>query len=470
MLTICDFDANNYYRYLECRPDIFHKAIYYVLRGEYRFHVGENAENGFDLVYADNDAYTKQDSLFPDSDFYKSEIFFPPYHFYNENDIKKINLELFDGFEEIFFEEVNEYSIVIADIVNKHTKLKVSFKNEKYKLFPWIAEFASYSSAPTSENSIFVQHDFNSGYTLRNRYCTIGLFHSLFLLQWISDLPFEQIKYISLAIRKTEGIGSIMGTWSCVYQAFKKKGIKTYIEPGSYRFDQEFLNQYFIIGKVPEDASENNTAYAKCFNSFVLNQFVQTNVPRISLHLLVPEFLAHLQEYADSIIADKKVLGVLLRGSDYIVANFAGSYHTPSIEICLDYIRKKFAEGSYEKIFVASEDSDYIDIMLNNFPGKVVVVAQERFKAKDVENVKYISEYEKKKYHGSDYDKAVIDNTINYFYAIYLLSRCESLISNCMCSGVAMARSFNGGKYGSIDIISQLIDEGKIRIADQSSE
>ena len=58
-----------------------------------------------------------------------------------------------------------------------------------------------------------------------------------------------------------------------------------------------------------------------------------------------------------------------------------------------------------------------------------------------------ISELEKQTNSPDHYEDAVEDTTVNYIYAVYTLSRCESLIGSGVNNGYNMALSLNGGKY-----------------------
>ncbi len=445
-------------------PSLFHDALHYVMRGEKRFHVANKRGEDFDLIYEDNDQMAKSDPSFPKSDFFFAEVFFPPYYFYDENQTDKINLEMLEGSDEIFFEEANEYSIVIAGLVLKHTKMQVTFKDKRISLFPWIRKKVSCRKRPHKKDALYVQKDFYPIYETRSRYCTTGLFHSLFLLQWISDLPKEKIRYLSLTIRKTEGIGSIIATYSRVAQAFGKQGITVFIEPGSTRFSSEMLENYFVFGSAPKDSNEENTAYAKCFNSFVLNNFIQYYEAKTGPDILQPVFLNQMKEYADEIISDQKILGVLLRGTDYSIANFKGAFHPAPLEECMRIIDERLTEHNYDKIFVATEDSYYLERMIMKYPGRILAVSQERHDVSEFRNIRYISELEKDLYQGDAYYASVVDTTVNYFYAIYMLSRCESLISNCMCSGVSIAQDFNQGRYARTEIVSMMLMEKEQKV------
>lgn len=459
MLKIESYDDNHNYRTLDISPQIFHDALRYVLRGETRFHVRNDGGQDFDLVYVENDKKAKADATFPDSQFYRDELIFPPYYFYDEDDPDKINLELLDGFDEIFFEETNEYTIAIAMLALKQTNLSVSFMDVRAMLFPWLASRIVIGKRPASENAIYVQTSYYPFFTKRDRFCALGLFHSLFMLQWLTDLPKERIKYLELSIRKTEGIGSILSTYSKARQAFQGKGIQVFLEPGCTRYRPSMLRKYFSIEEEPEDMDETNTAYVKCFNAFALTPLVDRHDALFDLNALSPHFVQDLQEYADAVFGNRKMLGVLLRGTDIVVANFAGSYRPADIEDCIRIIGKRMKQYSYDKIFLATEDSDYLACMKDAFPKKVIVVSQKRHSVEDFRQVKYLSDMEKQS--GSDYQNILEDNLVNYMYAMYLLSRCESLIANCMCNGVNIAVSFNEGKYARKEIVSDMPNRGK---------
>ena len=457
MLSIVEYDYNNNYRKLNNDQNLFHNALNYVLRGEKRFHV-EGSGYDYDLVYEDNDVKAKKDSSFPDSDFFLSQMLYPPYYFYDENDLSKINLDLLEGFDEIFFEEVNEYTAVIADLALKHTGMKVTFRNANIRLFTWLSDSVSCHGEPQTDNYIYVQHGYYPYLTDPRRYGTLDLFHSMFIMQWLTDLPMDKVKYLSFMIRKTEGIGSILSTYSQVSQAVEKYGIKVFIEPNSTRFSNELLTKYFIIGKEPEDSSVENTIYAKCFNSFILNHFNDIHEADVNLSMLQPDFVSNMKEYADQVIGNKKVLGVLLRGTDVIIANYKGEYRPADIEDCIRIIGDRVKEYGYDKIFVATEDEYFLERAMAAFPGKILAVSQERHRVSDFKGIKYISDLEKQSYSGAAYYASVEDTTVNYLYAVYMLSRCESFIANCMCSGAKLVTSFNEGKFVRNEIISEMLN------------
>ena len=59
----------------------------------------------------------------------------------------------------------------------------------------------------------------------------------------------------------------------------------------------------------------------------------------------------------------------------------------------------------------------------------------------------FIYEYEKNNAKGEEYDNSVEDTTINYFYALYFLSKCESFMCSGQCNGYSTVLEFNGGRF-----------------------
>ena len=122
MLKIEDYDFENNYRTIINDDNLFHKALKGVIKGETRFHIKNNSTGeDFDLCYVENS------SLMPDLGLNKRGVPLPPFLEYDENNEELIYLDIFKGFEEIVFEEVNEYTVVLAKLILRKTKMQVIF-------------------------------------------------------------------------------------------------------------------------------------------------------------------------------------------------------------------------------------------------------------------------------------------------------------------------------------------------------
>ena len=73
-------------------------------------------------------------------------------------------------------------------------------------------------------------------------------------------------------------------------------------------------------------------------------------------------------------------------------------------------------------------------------------LAQERLKLSDLRENEVISDYEKEHADGM-YEEKLEDTTINYFYALYMLSRCDSFICSGRCNGWDIVMSLNNGRF-----------------------
>ena len=58
-----------------------------------------------------------------------------------------------------------------------------------------------------------------------------------------------------------------------------------------------------------------------------------------------------------------------------------------------------------------------------------------------------INELEKQIYTEKEYDDRVIDTTINYYYALHLLSRCDAFMCSGQNNGWDTVNAMNGGKF-----------------------
>jgi hypothetical protein len=76
----------------------------------------------------------------------------------------------------------------------------------------------------------------------------------------------------------------------------------------------------------------------------------------------------------------------------------------------------------------------------------VVALSQERLKLSDLHQNELIASYQKEHANGM-YEEKLEDTTINYFYALYILSKCDSFICSGRCNGWDIVQSFNNGRF-----------------------
>ena len=299
------------------------------------------------------------------------------------------------------------------------------------------------------------------------KFISIFLFQEVFLLQWLcGGLPLERIKYAEICVKKTEGIGALLQYGVKCAALFNELGIKTVFKAGTSRYSDGMLKKYFKIETTPEDSDESNTIYIVNYMAVVRTFTYIFSRARISYDILNPAFLSEMDEYAGAVIGDRHMLGVLFRGTDYMIAFGDMPPHMPytpvTLKNMLPVISQRMEKYHYDGIFLATEDEEALDALREAFPGKVFTVAQERHKLAEFAQGQTISDLEKEIYRKEEYADRVTDTTINYFYALYCLSKCDGFLASTLCNGVNIVRAFNGGRFECDDIVREMIIKGEL--------
>ena len=456
MLFIKEYDRQMNHRTINHGPELFHQALSCVLLGEKRFHVKNPSGEDYDLEYMDNQSWAESSSEYPDSPLFHQDPLYPPYYIYDENAKNRLCFDIFDGIDKVWFEEVSEYTVVLTKILLKHTGIKIFWKDERIKWFcpdedriemandPGQGEKSLLRVINTFHASAFVC-DFNT-------MDPVVLFHHVFVYQWLTDHDMESMKYAEILVARSEGIGSVLTIYARTRNFLERFGIKVTIQPGSSRYADHIIENYFNVTMTPADSNSSNTIYITNYYGLLFTKMLRYSTGKdFDADSLNPRFLKEMKEYGDAVLGDKRMLGILLRGSDYIASGMSGASAPVTVESALPKIKEWMDEGQYDGIFLATEDRDILDKMVKAFPGKIRIVAQERYGIADFtkEGVTTISELDRKRHpNEEEYDAFLEDSTANYFYALYMLSRCESFMYSGQCGGIVMTKSLteNGFK------------------------
>ncbi len=445
MLKIIPKQRDSYRTFLH-GDDVFHKALrVYVKGGEKKFHVKNPAGEDYDLEYVENN------SLLPDIPMMKGRVVLPPYLIYDENDSSKLYLKIFDGFDAVTFEDLNEYSIVLTKILLAHTQLDVYFSDERILWFVEPHErlkIVDELPEKTSANAFYVCARMCSGYAegLRDQMSSEFLFHNVFVFQWLTDLPLDQVKYVEITVSYIVGIGGLLSGITRDEAAFASLGCKTFLQPKSTRFDY-ITERYFNIQTTPEECDETNTIYVSNSSPLAVTHFLNSFSADFHAEVLKDSFKQQMDEYLEASIGNKRALGVLIRGTDYISTKLTGTRQHATVNDMLPTIHQWMDEDGYDLIFLATEDQDILDQMRAEFGDKLRAIAQKRLRVSDLKDGQTISSYEEEHNQGDAYLEELEETTVNYFYALYILSQCESFMVSGQCNGWDVVNSFNQGKF-----------------------
>ncbi len=445
MLNIIPKQKNSY-RTFQHGEDVFHRALKSVIeKGEKSFHVKNPEGEDYDLVYVENN------SLVPEHPLARGITILPPFLLYDENDVSKLYLDIFQNFDAVLFETFNEYTVVLTRILLANTELQIYIRDERIRWFVTMNERVHIvDKLPEKEqvNGFFCCERLCPGYAegLHDQMSVEFLFLNVFVLQWLTDLPLEQVRYVELTPCYFTGMGGILSWMTKVQNCFQELGWQTFLQPDSTRYGS-ITEKYFHVDTTPEDCDDSNTIYISNLTPFGSTHFLNRYSSDFHSSILRKEFRDEMDEYYDAIIGDKKALGILIRGTDYISTGLTGTRKQATVDDLLPTIREWMEKDGYDVIFLATEDQDVLEQMIGEFGKKVRTIAQERHRVSDFKEGQTISELEEEERSGKEWEVALEDTTVNYFYALYILSRCDSFMASGQCNGWDVVNSFNQGKF-----------------------
>jgi len=134
-----------------------------------------------------------------------------------------------------------------------------------------------------------------------------------------------------------------------------------------------------------------------------------------------------------------KILGVLCRGTDYIIKKPFNHPIQPEIDNVIKKIKDCIIEWKCDYIYLATDEKKTLNRFENEFPSRILTNKRMYYDNHDYSNM-YITEAT----HNRDNDKYL--NGLEYLSSIMILSKCNCLISG-ITSGSLAAIYINGGKY-----------------------
>ena len=159
------------------------------------------------------------------------------------------------------------------------------------------------------------------------------------------------------------------------------------------------------------------------------------------LLMIKPDIMEDILSIRETLFSENdRVLGVKLRGTDYV--EFKPKYHTipPSISLAVDTVRNKLKEWNCNKIFLATEDYRFVDVFKNTF-GDVCITTDKEY-----------VDYNLKQWTGFYQFNRDNDHFLRgkeYLTEIVILSMCNSFVG-AVCSGSTAALVMSNNRFENI--------------------
>lgn len=413
--------------------------------GAGRIHVLFPGGEDYDLVHIAN-ADCRPDFI---RNRWKDQRCYPEYEAYSIDEKSSLYLAFFRIFRTVIFQSVNEYTVALAEVLLRYTSLRVVTTDSRMAWFfqdriPCLPR----SGLPAGRDVLLIG-DVADDAVFDLSFHRIGpvcAFHNVFFLQGQGALSLAETPFAELVIDEAAGIGSVLNNLYRFRTAMASVGLVPVVRGEKVgHFSVSFLEQYFNLDLHDPRATEANTLTFPEMSTLSATMFLDWVDPKLDLSILRPRFLNEMEEYADAVLGQRRILGVLIRGTDYLIVHKDGPRKMAGVDEMIPIIREWIDEFGYEGIFLATEDSDVLARIRAEFGSCVRVIAQERHSVSDLEGHLLLAELEKKS--NSNYDASVIESTVNYFYALYMLSRCSAFLCSGACNGYDLALGFNGGQY-----------------------
>lgn len=304
---------------------------------------------------------------------------------------------------------------------------KIKFINDAYTKFKWRERKVSY----------WTENPDKTFYVVRRAGSKVGLF----------SLVLTSLGYIKYAVDHGYIPVIDMSNEDNTYMEQDRKGNvwEYYFEqPCGYTLDDIRHSRHVIIGngiingRVPfprEDIAHNDEELKKW--KAVADRYL----------IVRPEIRQEADELWKRLAGRERVLGVLLRGTDYINSRPKDHPVQPTMEQVIDKMDEVLAGQEFPKIYLATEDAGIYQELCNRYGEKIVSMDVERYITDQTENINDVSvKKSTNKYQmGKDY-------LIN----ILLLSKCDYLLAGNAggSQGALLLRDkdaprflFNLGKY-----------------------
>lgn len=136
--------------------------------------------------------------------------------------------------------------------------------------------------------------------------------------------------------------------------------------------------------------------------------------------------LSYFETRADEVLKGKKnVIGVLCRGSDFLINKPTGHEVQPAPETVLSDVKTAFDGGCYDGVFIATEDQDILDLFKSVFGQHLLYIDQVRISKKDMKGNKWLSA----ELRGLENSPKMEKTFLAYFSATYILTKCRCLFA-----------------------------------------
>ena len=181
-----------------------------------------------------------------------------------------------------------------------------------------------------------------------------------------------------------------------------------------------------ILGSILPPANEEYPDYNMLSN---IDEFNMWRTLAGKYLRILPIHRSCIDEYCNDNFSGRRILGVLCRGTDYILKKPYNHPIQPEIDDIVSKCRSVMTEHKCDLIYLATEDLNIWNRFISEIPGKVISFQKEHLVVEPGETINDVGNSNQDPY----------DRNRIYLISIGILARC-----NCLVAGAA------GGSYGAL--------------------
>jgi hypothetical protein len=146
-------------------------------------------------------------------------------------------------------------------------------------------------------------------------------------------------------------------------------------------------------------------------------------------------------EYNHIMSGKKKVLGVLCRGTDYLLKEPVGHPRQPEPIEVVNMAKKVLAEKNCDHLYLATEDDEIYNLFKQNFGNRLLTNSQKRYSANELKDLQYISQIRNRR----KMDKYL--SGLEYLSSLNILSKCSCFIGGRTAGTIGVYLMTDGFEY-----------------------
>jgi hypothetical protein len=137
----------------------------------------------------------------------------------------------------------------------------------------------------------------------------------------------------------------------------------------------------------------------------------------------------------------KRVLGVLCRGTDYLLKKPSGHPRQPDPIEVINMAKKIMDEKNCSHLYLATEDEEIYTVFKRHFGGRLLVNSQKRYRTNELNNLQYISQIQDRRRRDKFF------SGLEYLSSLNILSKCSCFIGGRTAGTIGVYLMTGGFDY-----------------------